>query len=193
MIRRCCLNVGLLILFSLVTVAADAKVKLPSIIGDGMVLQRDRSVPIWGWDDPGTEMTVTWGESTLTAKSGDDGKWRVQLPATPAGGPYELSITGTDSLTVRDVLVGEVWLCSGQSNMEWVVRNSNNPEEEIAAANHPQIRHIKIPHVPAATPQSEVASSGWQVCSPETVARLHRRGLLLRPLPATRNWMFPSA
>jgi sialate O-acetylesterase len=87
-----------------------------------------------------------------------------------AGGPHTMKIEGTNTVTLENILVGEVWVCSGQSNMEWTVQRSANPEAEIAAANHPRIRHIKIPHVPMDTPQDNVPSDGWKVCSPETVA-----------------------
>jgi sialate O-acetylesterase len=150
-------------------VAAEAAVKLPSIIGDNMVLQRDREVPVWGWDDPGTNVTVSLGEAQVSARADEQGRWLVHLPSMKAGGPHTLTIQGTDKKTIENLLVGEVWLCSGQSNMEWTVNRSNNPEQERAAADHPRIRHIKIPHVPADSPQQDVASPGWQVCSPETV------------------------
>lgn len=146
----------------------QAAIKLPSIIGNGMVLQRDREVPLWGWDEPGTKVKVTMGAAEVSAQAGADGRWQVLLPATKAGGPHTITIQGTDSKTIEDVLFGEVWLCSGQSNMEWTVNRSNNPEEERAAGNFPLIRHIKIPHVPAATPQTDVASSGWKATTPQT-------------------------
>ena len=165
-------NVRWLVVLAIVawTAPASAAVKLPAVIGDNMVLQRGEAVPIWGWDDPGTQVTVTLGDSKVTGTADDQGKWCVRLPAMTAGGPHTLTVAGTTSVTVANILVGDVWLCSGQSNMEWSVANSNNPQEEIAAANHPRIRHIKIPHVPADTPQQDVASSGWQVCSPQTVS-----------------------
>lgn len=147
----------------------QAAVKLPAVIGDHMVLQRDREIPIWGWDDPGTEVQVSLGESQATAKADANGKWMAKLPAMKAGGPHQLTIAGTSKVEVKDVLIGEVWLCSGQSNMEWTVAASANAQEEIKNANHPRIRHIKIPHRPAEEPQSEVSSEGWKVCSPETV------------------------
>lgn len=164
-------NVQWLVLLAVVACAAStsAAVKLPSVIGDNMVLQRGEAVPIWGWDDPGTQVTVTLGDSKLTGKADDQGKWCVQLPAMTAGGPHTMTVVGTTRVTVANILVGDVWLCSGQSNMEWSVGNSNNSQEELAAADHPRIRHIKIPHVPAETPQADVASGGWQVCSPQTV------------------------
>jgi sialate O-acetylesterase len=164
-------NVQWLVLLAVVACAAStsAAVKLPSVIGDNMVLQRGEAVPIWGWDDPGTQVTVTLGDSKLTGQADDQGKWCVQLPAMTAGGPHTMTVAGTTRVTVANILVGDVWLCSGQSNMEWSVGNSNNSQEELAAADHPRIRHIKIPHVPAQTPQPDVASGGWQVCSPQTV------------------------
>ena len=150
--------------------SAAAAVKLASVIGDNMVLQRGEAVPIWGWDDPGTNVTVTIGETKVTATADDKGKWIVRLPAMTAGGPHTMTVAGTDTVTVANILVGEVWLCSGQSNMEWSVANSADPQQEIAAADHPRIRHIKVARAPAAKPQEEVASTGWQVCSPETVS-----------------------
>lgn len=168
---RHCLALLLTAVVSLASSSLWAAIKLPSVIGNNMVLQRDRAVPIWGRDDPGTKVTVTLGDAKATTEADAGGKWAVELPAMKAGGPLTMTIEGTDKVTVEDILVGEVWLCSGQSNMEWAVASSNNPKEEIAAADHPRIRHIKIPHVPADTPQDNVASSGWQVCSPETVAR----------------------
>jgi sialate O-acetylesterase len=168
--RRHALNVLLAFgLLAVISSAVDAAVKLPSIIGDNMVLQRDREVPIWGWDEPGTTVTVSMGGATVSAKADDEGRWLVHLPAMKAGGPHTLTVAGTDSRKVENVLVGEVWLCSGQSNMEFEVNSANNADEERAAADFPEIRHIKIPHVPADKPQQDVESGGWQVTTPETV------------------------
>jgi sialate O-acetylesterase len=165
--KVCLLAIGLLI--ALLASPVVAAIKLPSILGDNMVLQRDRPVAVWGWDEPGTEVTVAIGDNQAVAKADESGKWSLQLSAMPAGGPHKMTVTGTDTVTLENILVGEVWLCSGQSNMEWTVGSSNNAQEEIAAADYPKIRHIKIPHVPAETPQSDVPSDGWKVCSPETV------------------------
>jgi sialate O-acetylesterase len=149
--------------------AVQAEVKLPSIIGEHMVLQRDQEIPIWGWDTPGTEVRATLGEAKASAKADSDGRWMVKFPAMPAGGPHTLSVEGTNRVELKDILVGEVWICSGQSNMEWAVAQSDNAPDEIKAANHPRIRHIKIPHTPADKPQPDVMSDGWKICSPETV------------------------
>jgi len=157
-------------LFVLLLLAAPlpAATRLPSVVGDNMVLQRGEPVPVWGWDDPGTLVTVTLAGQTATATAGADGRWTATLPAMVAGGPHELIIDGTDNVTVKNVLIGEVWLCSGQSNMEWTVKRSRDAEMEIAAADLPRIRHIKIPHRPADNPQADVPSDGWKVCSSST-------------------------
>ncbi len=167
--RRDLLRTAMAIAVIFLASAAQAAVKLPAVIGSNMVLQRDQAVPLWGWDTPGTEVTVTLGEAKASAKADADGKWMVRLPAMKAGGPHKVTIAGANTVTLENVLVGEVWFCSGQSNMEWPVKASANPQQEIQAANHPKIRHIKIPHVPAETPQTDVASPGWKVCTPENV------------------------
>ncbi len=156
-------------LLAIFSSAAMAEIKLPSIIGDNMVLQREREVPIWGWDDPGSTVTVSIAGASVSAQADDEGRWLVHLPSMDAGGPHELTVAGTSTRSIENVLVGEVWLCSGQSNMEWTVNASDNFEEERTAADYPEIRHIKIPHVPAAEPQIDVAAGGWQLTTPETV------------------------
>ncbi len=149
--------------------SAWAELKLPAIFSDHMVLQREKPIPVWGWDEPGTEVTVTLGDQSVKAQADAQGRWKATLPARVAGGPLELTVKGTSEKAFRDVLIGEVWICSGQSNMEWPVAAAMNAKEEIASANYPRIRHIKIPHTPAATPQDDVKTAGWQVCSPKTV------------------------
>lgn len=102
------------------------------------------------------------------AVAGADGRWQVLLPALPAGGPHTMTVTGPETVNLQDILIGDVWICSGQSNMEWKVASSNDAAAEIAAADHPQIRSITLPHVTAAQPQTTFTSSGWEVCSPQT-------------------------
>lgn len=109
-----------------VAVPSQADVRLPQIFGDHMVLQREQPIPVWGWADPGEDVSVELGGKAVSTVAGDDGRWMVKLRAQQAGGPVELTVKGKNSLTLTDVVVGEVWLCSGQSNMEWTVANSNN-------------------------------------------------------------------
>lgn len=152
------------------TLSSRADVKLPAVIGSHMVLQRAQPCPIWGWADPGEQVTVEFGSQKISVQAGADGSWRLNLRAMKANSkPQTMTVTGKNKIVIEDVLVGEVWLCSGQSNMEWTVGSSDNAKEEIASANHPRIRHIKIPHRPSDKPESDVTSDGWKLCSPETV------------------------
>ena len=147
-----------------------ADVTLPGIFGEHMVLQQGKPLPVWGWADPGEAVTVSLGRPPAAqTTTGADGSWRVTLPAMEAGGPHTLSVKGKNALEITDILVGEVWVCSGQSNMEWPVSRSLNASEEIANANHPRIRHVKIAKKPAPLPQADLQAT-WQICSPEVVA-----------------------
>ena len=147
-----------------------AETTVPSIIGSHMVLQREKPVPVWGWDEAGQEVSVNFNGQTASTKTDKKGRWQVNLKAMKAGGPFEMKIKGSSEIKLSNILIGEVWLCSGQSNMEWTVQRSANAKEEIKAGNHPQIRHIKIPHRPSDEPESNVPSNGWQACSDKTVA-----------------------
>jgi sialate O-acetylesterase len=150
-------------------VPGRADVRLPQIFGDHMVLQRKQPIPVWGWADPGEKVSVRLNDETAATTAGADGKWTVKLPAQKAGGPLELAVSGKNTITLADVHIGEVWLCSGQSNMQWTVAASSDFEKEQAAAKYPRIRHIAIPRRPAGFPQDDVEAD-WTVCSPETVA-----------------------
>jgi len=165
-------NVSLLAVtcFVLFCVPAEspADVRLPRIFGDHMVLQRDLPIPVWGWADPGEKVSVKLGDDSVSTVADDAGKWMVKLPAQQSGDPVTLTAKGKNTITLTDVLLGEVWLCSGQSNMEWPVSRSNDFEQEKAAANYPKIRQIKIPKRPSGFPQDDVQAE-WTLCSPDTV------------------------
>lgn len=159
------------IVFSFFSFAEDAlyaAVGLPAIFSNHMVLQRDQVNPVWGWADPGENVTVTIAGQTHRATADQQGMWQVKLEPLPAGGPHELVIQGTNRIVLQDVLVGEVWVCSGQSNMEWPVRAVFNAELEHLAAKYPQIRFITVPHTGTQTPQNDFDGQ-WVVCTPETV------------------------
>ncbi|MBL63628.1 MAG: sialate O-acetylesterase [Opitutae bacterium] len=147
----------------------SAEVKLPNVIGSGMVLQRDLPVPIWGWADAGEKVTVSFAGQTETTKAGADGKWMVKLAKLKANAKAaSLTVKGSNEIKLDNILVGEVWICSGQSNMEWSIRQSMNAQEEIAASNHPNIRLFNVPgHTTSPKPQ-EVGKGNWVVCSPKT-------------------------
>ena len=121
-----------------------ADVRLPALFTDHMVLQQGQKNRVWGWADAGEAVVVTIAGQRHTATADAKGKWLVTLDALPVGGPHTLAVTGKNKLAVEDVLVGEVWICSGQSNMAWSVLQSQNPQEEIAAARHPNIRMSQV-------------------------------------------------
>lgn len=159
--------------------SANAEVRIPGFYTDHMVLQQKAPVRLRGWADPGEEVAVKLGDATSVTTTAADGTWSVELPARNASSnPVSLTFTGKNTLTIEDVLIGEVWLCSGQSNMEWTVASSNNASEEIAAANYPLIRHVKIGRKPSNVPLDDVKAE-WQVCSPETAGRFTACGYFM--------------
>jgi sialate O-acetylesterase len=148
---------------------AAAELKIPAVFGENMVLQQKQANPVWGWDTPGTGITVTFSGQTKTTKAGDDGRWTVNLdPLDASADPATLSVTGTSTRDIANVLVGEVWLSSGQSNMRWSVNATWDYDLEILSANHPQIRLLTMPNVGTQEPQKDF-NGQWKVCSPETV------------------------
>jgi sialate O-acetylesterase len=169
-----CLKAGILSCIMIITIMllgslyATADVKLPAVIGDNMVLQRHISVPIWGTADPNEKVTVTLGKQKLIANADKDGKWSVKLKSLNAGGPYELTVAGKNKIVLKNVLVGDVWVCSGQSNMQWDVRNSLNADKETAEAKYPMIRFFTVKRVVSDKPLKETEGK-WDECTPETV------------------------
>ncbi len=147
-----------------------ADVKLPKVIGDHMVLQRERPLPIWGWAVPGEEVTVKLDEAAVTATTDAQGNWKVVLPAVKADGKAHcMTINGKNKLELEDILIGDVWIGSGQSNMEMGIAACNKAKEEIAAANYPKIRLLLVPKVQTGQPATDVKAD-WVQCSPKTVA-----------------------
>jgi sialate O-acetylesterase len=149
--------------------AGTAELSLPSLISNHMMLQQGAKVPIWGKADPGDRVTVQVANRKAKGTACEGGEWMVKLGRLKAGGPYEMTVSTEDeSITISDVLVGEVWVCSGQSNMQWSVSNSNNPEKEIAEAKYPDMRLFTVPRVVAGEPQ-ESCEGEWVACTPETI------------------------
>jgi sialate O-acetylesterase len=147
-----------------------ADVKLPAVISDNMVLQRDKKVSIWGWAEPGEEVmvSVSWHRMRWAVTAGDNGRWIFKMNSPKTGGPYEMTFSGKNTITLKNIMVGEVWVCSGQSNMQMSVRSSANAEQEIAAADYPDIRLFTVERKVAEQPQTDCAGS-WTLCSPQTV------------------------
>lgn len=152
----------------LITFHAQADVRLPALISDNMVLLQDSPANVWGWADPQEKVTVAFAGKTAEAVADADGKWSVKLEGLAPSAEGEMKISGKNQLAVKNVAVGEVWVGSGQSNMEWRVSSSTNAEQEIAAANFPKIRMFTVQRAPKATPQADCQGK-WEVCTPSTV------------------------
>ncbi|HKL20610.1 MAG TPA: sialate O-acetylesterase, partial [Tichowtungia sp.] len=149
--------------------ALYAELTVAPIFGSGMVLQRNQEIPVWGEAAPNQTVTVQLGNKTAEADADADGSWMVRLPARASGRDLTLSVqAGDESVSFTNVLMGEVWVCSGQSNMEWPVARAENGKEAIAAADYPDIRLFEVEKQTALTPQKTVEGK-WQVCSPETI------------------------
>ena len=162
-------------LFSLTDITAQ--VRPSGIFGDHMVLQRNKPIRVWGTASPGEKVTVQFNSKALKVKASSSGDWQVTLPAMTHGGPYTMTITGKDTVKFSDILVGEVWICSGQSNMEWNVNSSDSAKKEIANAKYPQIRQVKISKDASVLPRKDISKPApWVICSPETVANFTAAG-----------------
>ncbi|MDH4242075.1 MAG: sialate O-acetylesterase, partial [Phycisphaerae bacterium] len=147
-----------------------ADVKLPAVIGDNMVLQRDRAAHIWGWAEPGEEIMVSasWRTMAWGVTANKDGRWSFEMSPPNTAGPHEMTVSSKNTITIKNILVGEVWVCSGQSNMQMSVRSSANAEQEIASADYPKVRLFTVKRKVADEPQTDCEGS-WTMCSPETV------------------------
>lgn len=166
-------------LFSLMVFAFVAKAELimPKIFADHMVLQRDLDIPVWGWADARERIQVVFQGKTYTARADQDGKWQLKMAPSQAGGPFRLEVKGKkESKTFQDVLVGDVWLLGGQSNMEWALKNTNNGEDSIAVANFPQIRLFEVGRNLSLTPINDVPEARWSLCTPESVTNFSAIG-----------------
>ena len=157
-----------LAVFAACAQSARADVKLPAVIGDNMVLQQGTHLPFWGTAEPGEAVTVTIGGSSASAKADDKGNWKVELPAVSAAGPVAVAVKGNNEIALKNVIVGEVWVCSGQSNMEWPMSLTRDAKSEIATAANPQIRLFRVAHMVSGEPQTDVQGS-WVECTPENV------------------------
>jgi len=160
---------SLLFIFLIFSVLSNANVRMPLIFSDGMVLQRDKQIPIWGFADPNESVEIHFNKQIKKTQADKNGKWTVNLSAEKAGGPFELLIIGKNKITIKNVLIGEVWICSGQSNMEFQVYKTMNAEKEIADSNYPMIRHFGISQDLGGTPKDDLKQGKWEAANKETV------------------------
>ncbi len=158
-------------------ITLEEKPFLSPLFSDNMILQRDIAAPIFGWTTPGAEVKVTMSGKTLTTTAGDDGKWIVKLPKQKAGGNYSIAVVGAEKAVLNNVTFGDIWVCSGQSNMEWGIKLTNNPMEEINAANYPNIRLFTVQKRIAYTPVTGIVKDPqnlygvWSPTTSETVGK----------------------
>jgi sialate O-acetylesterase len=160
---------SIVFLFLMANILANANVRMPLLFSDGMVLQRNKTIPVWGWADVNEKIEVRFNKQIKTIQADKNGKWMIGLNAEKAGGPFELTITGNNKIVIKDVLVGEVWICSGQSNMEFQVYKTMNSQAEINDSNYPMIRHFGVAQDLSGTPKEDLKAGKWEVSSKETV------------------------
>ena len=170
-------------------VRGSAQLRTSRLIGDGMVMQRAMKVPVWGWTRAGAKVDVTFDGRRYAGTADTAGAWKVTLPAMRAGGPHEMSIASNgERLQIHDILVGDVWVCSGQSNMEFTVSSATNAAQEIAASSDLQIRQFKVPQSWAWGPESDLAGGSWERADPAHVGEFTAVGYFFaRELRKTRK------
>ena len=154
-----------LVIFCLVVlVETQAQIKLPALIRDSMILQRDAKINIWGWASKAEKVRIEFNGKIYKTVTGDSGKWKLQLPSMKAGGPYIMDISGKNKIVLHDILIGDVWLCAGQSNMEHQMKlHAINYADEIASANNAEIRQFKVPNITnLASPQNDLSGGSWK-------------------------------
>lgn len=154
-----------------VPLALQAQLRLPALFDDNMVFQRNTQAPVWGWAYPGAEVSIraSWNDEEVKVKASSMGTWSADLHTPDAGGPYTVTVKSESELVLDNVMVGEVWICSGQSNMEWSMSAAADGREDIAAANIPGLRLFHVPKAGADYPQS-IGEGSWKVTTPESVA-----------------------
>jgi sialate O-acetylesterase len=172
---------SLAFLFSLASFHAHSEVRLPKMVSSHMVLQRDRPIHLWGWADPGEQVSASMHGASATAKTDDLGHWSLSLPSEKAGGPYSLTVSASNTVTLDDVLIGDVWFASGQSNMEFPLAGfpgnavMRNGTEEIRNATQPNLRLLHVALKASPYPLQDIQdgsgnTAGWTLCTPETAA-----------------------
>jgi sialate O-acetylesterase len=151
-------------------ILANANVRMPLLFSDGMVLQRNKPIPVWGWADANEKIEISFNKQTKSIIADKNGKWMVKLDSEKAGGPFELTVTGSNKIVITNVLVGEVWICSGQSNMEFQMYKTMNAKAEIEDSNYPMIRHFGVAQDLSGSPKEDLKAGKWAVCSKETIS-----------------------
>lgn len=161
------------------TLWADAGLRMPALFSDHMVVQRNAKVKVWGWDEPGSTVVVTvgWSKTSVSVPTGKFGEFTANVPTGEAGGPYTIKVQGSETKEFGDVLIGDVWVCSGQSNMEWPLAATTNAKEDIENATQSRVRLFMVTNSMKSTPQADCDGT-WKTCSPESVRDFSAVGYL---------------
>lgn len=157
-----------LVFLLLCSFSGISQVTLPPFFNCNMVLQQGIEIPVWGWASPGEKVTVTLEKNVAKARTDKDGKWHVNLPKMGYGGPYKMTVKGKNFRTIENIMIGEVWVCSGQSNMEFKVARTKDATAEIAAANYPNIRLFTVKKRVSKEPQQNLEEGEWLECNPQS-------------------------
>ncbi|MEI6678064.1 MAG: sialate O-acetylesterase [Mariniphaga sp.] len=163
------LKISTLLFLLLWSITGMTQVVLPPFFNCNMVLQQGIEIPVWGWASPGEKVTVTLDKNVAKTRTGKNGKWRVNLPKMSYGGPFKMTVSGKNFRTIENIMIGEVWVCSGQSNMEFHVSGTKNAAAEIAAANYPEIRFFTVKKRVSKEPQENLEEGEWWACTPQSV------------------------
>lgn len=158
------------LLFVLANLTRDPDLRIPAVLNDHMVIQRNSKFRVWGWDTPGTSVKIkaSWAKDEVIAYAGKFGEFSAEIPTSDAGGPYNISISGSENIQLQDILIGDVWVCSGQSNMEWPLAATSSANEDIQNANQPRVRLFQVSNVMEPSPKADCVGK-WATCSPEAV------------------------
>lgn len=163
------IRTGLIICLISFVYSAFSQVSLPELFSDNMMFQREIPINIWGWAEKNERIEIQFNSTTYKTKADKNGEWMIELPEMKAGGPFELTVKGQNTITLSNILIGDIWVCSGQSNMEWSVSNSNNADEEVNSANFPRIRLLQVEKKISTVPLDNISEATWKECSPESV------------------------
>ncbi len=161
--------ISTLVAIVITTLICTADVSIADIFSDNMVLQRNLNVKVWGNADPGEKLSVSFNGQELKTKADKKGLWSVVLEPMKAGGPFEMTIRGKNEIVLKNILIGDVWICSGQSNMQMKVSETNNAEKEIKNANYPNIRLFDVPRTVSNVPIDTMSNTSWKICTPKTI------------------------
>ncbi len=170
------LGMVLVITTALSSCSSTEDIKLPNVLSSNMVLQRGGETAVWGWAPEGRQITVLFRDATYKTRSGEDGKWKVMVETGKAGGPFSMTIKGKNKIQLENILVGDVWVCSGQSNMEWPLVNAIGADEEIEQADFPEIRLLQVENNAQPEPVDDIPPAGWVECNPLNVSNFSAVG-----------------